>query len=151
MTKKDNSKTSKDLALEKRLLDVERYLVRKFNVVEIAEILGVSTRTVDRDISEIRKKNLKMFQSSMHVKSWIRQEWSDAISSLNEAEKMFWQFSSSAQSEATKAKCVWLAVQTITARNEILNSIGFSLVQKNFMAQELYQPPEMDEHIRTSG
>lgn len=130
---KANNKKIKEISMIVRQKEVESNHIRGKSAEEIAKILKVSVRTIERDIQEIRQKNLSMFAGNNKAKEWLSEQLADSLMSLKEAERQFWTISENTSNESVKLRSIWFIVQSILSKKEIFNSLGiiYENVQRN--------------------
>jgi len=130
---KVNNKKIKEVSIAVRQKEVESNHIRGKSAEEIAKLLNVSIRTVERDIQDIRQRNLSMFIGNNKAKEWLSEQLADSLMSLKEAEKQFWIISETTSNESVRLRSIWFIVQSILSKKEIFNSLGiiYENVQKN--------------------
>jgi len=117
----------KQQAVEMRRVAVERLHIQGFSVAEIAEQLKVDMRTISRDIQENRKARLKVLGNSAEAREWLQGRLADYIAFMDEAKRTFYAQSLSFETEASKSRALWYAVEIESKKIETIKSLLWSL------------------------
>lgn len=103
--------------------EVAQLHIRGVSITEIAKTYNVDERTINRDIQEIRKKRLQMFENNEEAKKWVRNELADTMCYLDEMKNVFYQQSINFISESAKTKALWYSVQTANLKANTVKSL----------------------------
>lgn len=119
---------TKEREIAVRRTEVGRLHIWGYSVSEIAERLGVDSRTISRDIQANRKAWLTTLTNgdANDVKKWLRDELADFIAFMNAAKKTFCEQSQSFTNESAKSRALWNAVQIENQKVETIKSLMFS-------------------------
>ncbi len=125
-----------------RQAEVAKLHIRGISIREIALQFNVDERTINRDIQEIRRKRLQMFDSSKEAKEWVRNELADTLGYLDEMKKIFLQQSFDFKGENAKSRALWYSVQTTSIKAEIFKSLTQLVFDINIAGSELHNDYE---------
>ena len=132
--KKNNPKNPKAEEIRLRRMEVERLHIWGHTVSEIAQEVGVDERTVSRDIQDNRLERLNMVvygeDNTSQMESagvWLRNELADYIAFMDAAKRSFLEQSRTFETEASKTRALWFAVQLANQKVETIKSLMFSL------------------------
>lgn len=120
-------KNPKQQEIETRRVAVERLHIQGLSVAEIAEQLKVDMRTISRDIQENRKARLKMLGNSVEAREYLQSRLADYIAFMDEAKRTFYAQSLSFETEASKSRALWYAVEIESKKIETIKSLLWSL------------------------
>lgn len=123
MTTNTNNNQIKQQEMILRQSEVARMHIRGVSIKDMATKFGVDERTINRDIQEVRKRRLQMFESSDEAKEWVRNELADTIGYLDEMKNVFLQQSFDFKGEASKSRALWYSVQTANLKADTLKSL----------------------------
>lgn len=137
-----NKNTIKKQDILLRQYEVAKLHIRGVSIREMALQFNVDERTINRDIQEIRRKRLQMFDSNKDAKEWVRNELADTIGYLDETKRIFLQQSFDFKGENAKSRALWYSVQTTSIKAEILKSLMQLVFDINIAGPELHNDYE---------
>lgn len=109
--------------ITQRQTEVASLHVRGVSIIEIARRFNVDERTINRDIQEIRRKRLQMFENNEEAKKWVKNELADTMNYLDEMKIVFLQQSIDFKSESAKTRALWYSVQTANLKASTAKSL----------------------------
>lgn len=110
-----------------RRIEVERLCLLGYSIEEIAEKMGVDSRTINRDIQANREERLKMLGSSADARKWLQEQLADAIGFFDFAKKKFCRQADTFKTEAAKSRSLWYAVELESKKIETIKSLIWSV------------------------
>lgn len=117
----------KEAEIAIRRVEVERLHIRGATVAEIAQRLGVDSRTVSRDIQQNRLERVQMLKGSREAKDWLRAQVADTMAFLDSAKKEFCHQADTFKTEAGRSRALAHAVEIEFKRIDTIKGLLWSL------------------------
>lgn len=143
--KKNKQENLKKEEITQRQIEVAHLHVRGVSITEIAKKFNLDERTINRDIQEIRRRRLQIFENNEEAKKWVKNELADTMNYLDEMKIIFLQQSIDFKSESAKTRALWYSVQTANLKASTAKSLMQLIFDIQIATTQLMSNNEYEE------